>query len=52
MFQLVKSENITAVISMNEDYELRLFSNDAEVIVSSGHHFIAFELGNSNNVFH
>lgn len=31
VFQLVEKENIKAVVSMNEDYELLLFSNNAEV---------------------
>lgn len=30
-FQLVEKENVKAVVSMNEDYELQLFSNNAEV---------------------
>ena len=30
-FQLVKKENVKAVVSMNEDYELWLLSNNAEV---------------------
>lgn len=29
--QLISDENVKAVVSMNEDYELLLFSNDAEV---------------------
>lgn len=30
-FQLIVEENIKAVISMNEDYELQLFSNTEKV---------------------
>lgn len=30
-FQLIIEENMKAVVSMNEDYELWLFSNTAEV---------------------
>ncbi|KAE8750095.1 hypothetical protein FOCC_FOCC003219 [Frankliniella occidentalis] len=37
---LVKTENIKAVISMNEDYELRLFSNDAEAWKQYGVDFL------------
>lgn len=37
---LVKAENIKAVISMNEDYELRLFSNDAEAWKQYGVEFL------------
>ncbi|KAK3920423.1 Phosphatidylglycerophosphatase and protein-tyrosine phosphatase 1 [Frankliniella fusca] len=37
---LVKAENIKAVISMNEDYELRLFSNDAEAWKQFGVEFL------------
>lgn len=33
--QLIKQENVKAVVSMNEDYELLLFSNDAEVCVDA-----------------
>lgn len=29
MLQLIKTENIKAVVSMNEDYELTVFSNNA-----------------------
>lgn len=29
--QLIEKENVKAVVSMNEDYELQLFSNNAEV---------------------
>lgn len=29
--QLIEEENVKAVVSMNEDYELQLFSNNAEV---------------------
>lgn len=31
LFQLIEKENVKAVVSMNEDYELQLFSNNAEV---------------------
>lgn len=29
--QLINEENVKGVVSMNEDYELTLFSNNAEV---------------------
>ena len=31
IFQLKEKENVTAIVSMNEDYELKLFSYDKEV---------------------
>lgn len=45
--QLVEKENVKAVVSMNEDYELQLFSNNAEVsqqqcISYRIHFFVAF----------
>lgn len=30
-FQLIEEENLKGVVSMNETYELKLFSNDADV---------------------
>lgn len=30
-FQLIEDENIKGVVSMNETYELKIFSNDGEV---------------------
>jgi hypothetical protein len=30
-WQLIKEENVKGVVSMNEDYELWLFSNNGEV---------------------
>lgn len=32
---MIEKENVKAVISMNEDYELWLFSNNAEVFIFS-----------------
>lgn len=31
IFQLKEEENIQGVVSMNETYELKIFSNDAQV---------------------
>ena len=33
MVQTLKQENVVGIVSMNEDYELKLFSNGEEVIL-------------------
>lgn len=38
--QLIQKENVKAVVSMNEDYELWLFSNNAEKWNSQGVKFL------------
>ena len=39
-FQLIQKENVKAVVSMNEDYELWLFSNNAEKWNNQGVKFL------------
>lgn len=34
LLQLIEQENLKGVVSMNETYELKLFSNDADVSLS------------------
>lgn len=51
LLQLIKNENVKAVVSMNEDYELWLFSNNSEVCKTSHSMPVRESLSMSNHSF-